>query len=61
MAFKLPFITKRAVVNKVTDLPQFRYEDLEENGTIGRGSFGVVEMSRDVSRCREMTLLLLFR
>lgn len=42
MAFKLPFITKRAVVNKVTDLPQFRYEDLEENGTIGRGSFGVV-------------------
>ena len=28
--------------NKVTDLPQFRYEALEENGIVGRGSFGVV-------------------
>ena len=31
MAFKLPFITKKAIVPKVTDLPQFRYEDLELN------------------------------
>ena len=42
MAFKLPFITKKAIVPKVPDLPQFRYEDLEETGIVGRGSFGVV-------------------
>ena len=42
MAFKLPFITKKAIVPKVTDLPQFRYEDLEETGIVGRGLFGVV-------------------
>ena len=42
MAFKFLYITKKAIVNKVTDLPQFRYEDLEENGIVGRGSFGVV-------------------
>lgn len=42
MDFKLPFITKKAVVNKVIDLPQFRYGDLEEIGIIGRGSLGVV-------------------
>ena len=42
MAFKLPFITKKAIVPKVTDLLQFRYEDLEETGIVGRGSFGVV-------------------
>ena len=27
---------------KVTDLPQFLSEDLEETGLVGRGSFGVV-------------------
>ena len=42
MAFKFPYITKKAIVNKVTDLPQFRYEDHEKNGIVGRGSFGVV-------------------
>ena len=42
MAFKLPFITKKATVNKVTDLLQFRYEDLDENGIVGRGLLGVV-------------------
>ena len=42
MAFKFPYITKKAIVNKVTDFPQFRYEDLKENGIVGRGSFGVV-------------------
>ena len=42
MAFKLPYFTKKAIVNKVTDLPQFRNEDLEEIGIVGRGSFGVV-------------------
>ena len=42
MAFKFPYITKKAIVNKVTDLPQFRYEGLEENGIVGRGSFRVV-------------------
>ena len=41
LAFKLPFITKKAIVPKVTDLPQFRYKDLEETG-IRHGSFGVV-------------------
>ena len=41
MAFKFPYITKKAIVNKVTYLTQFRYEDLEENGIVGRGSFGV--------------------
>ena len=42
MAFKLPFISKKTVVDKVTVLPQFRYEDLEEIGIVGRGSFGAV-------------------
>ena len=45
MAFKSPFITKKAVVNKAIDLAQFRY-DLEEIGIIGRGSFGVVVKAR---------------
>lgn len=48
MDFKLPFITKKAVVNKVIDLPQFRYGDLEEIGIIGRGSFGVVVKARHI-------------
>ena len=42
IAFKLPYFTKKAIVNKVTDLPQFRNEDLKEIGIVGRGSFGVV-------------------
>ena len=46
MAFKFPYITKKATVNEVTDLPQFRYEDLEENGIVGRGSFGVVAKAK---------------
>lgn len=46
MDFKLPFITKKAVVNKVLDLPQFPYGDLEEIGIIGRGLFGVVVKAR---------------
>ena len=46
MAFKLPFITKKAVVNKVIDLPQFRNGDLEKIGIIARGSLGVVVKAR---------------
>ena len=42
MVFKLPYFAKKAIVNKVTDLPQFRNEDLKEMGIVGRGSFGVV-------------------
>ena len=42
MAFKLPYFTKKAIVNKVTDLPQFRNEGLKEIGIVGRHSFGVV-------------------
>ena len=42
MAFKLPYFTKKAIVNKVTDLPQFRNEDLKEIGIVGRASFKVV-------------------
>ncbi|PFX14101.1 hypothetical protein AWC38_SpisGene21769 [Stylophora pistillata] len=36
MAFKLPYFTKKAMVNKVTDLPQFWNEDLKEIGIVGR-------------------------
>ena len=42
MAFKLPYFTKKAIVNKVTDLPQFRNEDPKEIGIVERGLFGVV-------------------
>ena len=35
MAFKLPYFAKKAIVNKVTDLPQFRNEDLKEIGIVG--------------------------
>ena len=63
MAFKSPYITKKAIVNKVTDLPdlpQFRYEDLKENSIVGRGSFGVVVKARTrfrlgCSGCEEVT------
>ena len=38
----MPYFTKKAIVNKVTDLPQFRNEDPKEIGIVERGFFGVV-------------------
>ena len=42
MAFKLPYFIKKAIVNKVTDLPQFWNEDRKEIEIITRSSFGVI-------------------
>ena len=50
MAFKLPYFTKKGIANKVTDLPQFRNEDLKEIGIVGRGSFGVVVKTKHLVR-----------
>ena len=42
MSFKLPCLTLKAIIPKVTGLPSFNYNDLEEIGVVGHGSFGVV-------------------
>ena len=51
MAFKLPYFTKKAIVNKVTDLPQFRNEDLKEIGIVERGWFGVGVKAKHLVHC----------
>ena len=35
-------VTKKAIVNKVKNLPQFRFDFFEEIGIFGLGHFGVV-------------------
>lgn len=42
MSFKLPCLTMKANIPRVTGLPLFKYEDLEEIAVVGQGSFGVV-------------------
>lgn len=42
MSYKLPCLSKKAVIPRITGLPTFKYEDMEEIGVIGHGSFGVV-------------------
>ena len=42
MTFKMPCLTMKASIPRVTGLPSFKYEDLEEIAVVGQGSFGVV-------------------
>ena len=44
MSFKLPCLTLKAIIPKVTGLPSFNYNDLEEIGVVGHGSFGEEEV-----------------
>ncbi|XP_074608746.1 cyclin-dependent kinase 9-like [Acropora palmata] len=42
MTFKMPCLTMKASIPRVTGLPSFKYEDLEEIAVVRQGSFGVV-------------------
>ena len=42
MSFKLPCLTMKANIPRVSGLPLFKYEDLKEIAVVGQGSFGVV-------------------